>query len=329
MLHNTIGAVENPQESARFMNEIAEAPRPLSFGEIFDRAVTLYVRNFVPFSIMLLLVIVPVTIVEYFGDHSSGQSLSEILAQISRARAGAPAPPPQFGIFWALALTVLLTPLANVAVAIGVARASFGKRFTPMQCYGAAVARWPAIFGLTVLAAVIFFSAVFAGTLGVTLLAVLSFLLLRTVVAAGIALAVLSVVAALVWLASLVLMVVALGFAYYAIGIEGDGIVGALGGGFGRVFNRREIGKALLLCFALAAIEVGALVIFTLLLALASGFVHSRAILLAANAAVSVFSSAFTAVLLAVYYFDVRTRREGLDLQASLDRLARERPVSA
>lgn len=311
------------------MNENAEPHRPLSFGEIFDRAVTLYVRNFAPFSIILLLVIVPVTIAEYFGDRSSGQSLSEILAQLSRARAGTPAPPPQAGIFWALLLTVLLTPLANVAVAIGVGRAYLGKRFTWRQCYSAAVARWPAIFGLTAIAVVIFFVAVFAGALGVTLLAVVSVLLLRSVAVAGVALAAVSVVSALAWFASLVLTLIALGFAYYAIGIERAGVFDALGGGFARIFNRREIGKALLLAFALAAIEIGALVIFTIVLALASGFVHSRVIVLAANAAVSVFSSAFTAILLAVYYFDVRVRREGLDLQASLDTLAGERPAPA
>ena len=311
------------------MNEIAEPLRPLSFGELFDRAVTLYVRNFVPFSIILLLVVIPVTIAEYFGDRSSGQNLTEVLAQISRARAGTPTPPPQVGILWALLLTVLLSPLANVAVAIGVARAYFGQRFTPMQCYRGAVARWPAIFGLTAIAGVIFFAAIFAGTLGVTLLAVAAFFLLRSAVVAGVAVAALAVASALAWFASLVLMLIALGFAYYAIGVEGVGVFDALGGGFARVFNRREIGKALLLAFAMAAIEIGALVIFTIVLALASGFVHSRVIVLAANAAVSVFSSAFTAVLLAIYYFDVRIRREGLDLQASLDALVSDRPVPA
>lgn len=311
------------------MNEHAEPLRPLSFGEIFDRAVTLYVRNFVQFSVIVLLVVVPVAMLEYFGDRTSGQNLNQILAQLSRARAGLPAPPPQPGILWALLLTLLISPLANVAIAIGVARAYFGQPFTWKQCYAAAVSRWSAIVGLTALAAVMFFVAIFAGAFGLTLLAVLAYLLFRAAAAAGIALAVLAVAASLAWFASLVLLLIAAGFAYYAIGIEGADVFDALGGGFARIFNRHEIGKALLLVFALAAIEIGAVLIFAIVVALASSLVHSRVIVLAANAAVSVFTSAFSAVLLAVYYFDVRVRREGLDLQASLDALAGERPTPA
>jgi hypothetical protein len=39
--------------------------RPLSIGEIFDRAVTLYVRNFVLFSLMMLTFIIPSAIGQY------------------------------------------------------------------------------------------------------------------------------------------------------------------------------------------------------------------------------------------------------------------------
>ncbi len=311
------------------MDQLAGTLRPLSFGEIFDRAVTLYVRNFVQFSVILLLVVVPVAILEYFGDRTSGQNLHQILAQLSRARAGLPAPPPQFGILWALLLTLLISPLANVAIAVGVARAYFGQPFTWRQCYAAAASRWAAIVGLTAVAAVIFFISIFVGAFGLTLLAIVSYLLFKTLVAAGIALAVLAIAASLAWLAAIVLLLITVGFAYYAIGIEGAGVFDALGGAFARVFNRREIGKALLLAFALGAIEIGAVLIFAIVLALASSVVHSRIIVLAANAAVSIFTSAFSAVLLAVYYFDVRVRREGLDLQASLDALAGERPAPA
>lgn len=311
------------------MNRTAETLGPLSFGEIFDRALTLYIRNFVQFSLIFFVVAVPIAILEYFGDRTSGQNLAQILAQLSRARAGLPAPSPEPGIVWAVLLAILITPLANVAVAIGVARAYFGSDFTWIGCYAAAGARWRALLGLTAIAVVIVFSGIFAGAFGLTLLAVLSFLALRAVAAAGIALAVLSVLAAIAWLASLILLVIALGFAFYAIGIENAGVFDALGGGFGRVFNRHEIGKALLLAFALLTIEIGVVVMTGIVLALASSVVHSRMMVLAANAAISVFSSAFSAVLLAVYYFDVRVRREGLDLQASLDSLAGERRTPA
>ncbi|HEY9180348.1 MAG TPA: hypothetical protein VIO32_06480, partial [Candidatus Baltobacteraceae bacterium] len=46
--------------------------RPLTMGEIFDRAITLYVRNFVPFSLIVLVVVVPSAVMQYFaGLHAS------------------------------------------------------------------------------------------------------------------------------------------------------------------------------------------------------------------------------------------------------------------
>ena len=53
--------------------------RPLGFGEIFDRAITLYVRNFLPFFAIVLVLIVPLGIVQYSLDSSqSAQSYAAI-----------------------------------------------------------------------------------------------------------------------------------------------------------------------------------------------------------------------------------------------------------
>ena len=45
--------------------------RPLGFGEIFDRAITLYIRNFVPFALIVGVMIVPLAVLQYFVDASS------------------------------------------------------------------------------------------------------------------------------------------------------------------------------------------------------------------------------------------------------------------
>jgi energy-converting hydrogenase Eha subunit C len=39
------------------------------------------------------------------------------------------------------------------------------------------------------------------------------------------------------------------------------------------------------------------------------------------SAVISIVTTGFIGVLLAVYYFDVRIRREGLDMQSAIDRL--------
>ena len=45
--------------------------RPLGFGEIFDRAITLYIRNFLPFAGIVAVVVLPIAVLQYFIDTSS------------------------------------------------------------------------------------------------------------------------------------------------------------------------------------------------------------------------------------------------------------------
>ncbi|MBV8530064.1 MAG: hypothetical protein JO104_02005, partial [Candidatus Eremiobacteraeota bacterium] len=54
--------------------------RPLGFGEIFDRAITLYVRNFWPFFAIVLVLIVPLAVVQYFLDSSQSAQINEVLS---------------------------------------------------------------------------------------------------------------------------------------------------------------------------------------------------------------------------------------------------------
>jgi hypothetical protein len=52
------------------------------------------------------------------------------------------------------------------------------------------------------------------------------------------------------------------------------------------------------------------------------GIVHVAALNSIAQGIVTLISTAFLGLLIAVYYFDVRVRREGLDMQAEIERLA-------
>jgi len=58
--------------------------RPLGAGEILDRAVTLFVRQFVPIVIVLAIVLVPVIALQAFAQPHSGRVFSD-MAQVFRA----------------------------------------------------------------------------------------------------------------------------------------------------------------------------------------------------------------------------------------------------
>jgi hypothetical protein len=116
-------------------------------------------------------------------------------------------------------------------------------------------------------------------------------------------------------------MAVALTFAMFAVIIEERPVFTAIGEGFARIFSRAEFGRALLFTLAWIAISMVAIGAVYLFLFLALYF-HQPWIVSLENVVVTTVIYAFSTVLLAVYYYDVRIRREGLDLETQLERLA-------
>ena len=123
------------------------------------------------------------------------------------------------------------------------------------------------------------------------------------------------------WLLALALCVFAMGFAFISIVVEDAAVFPAISSGFARIFNRGELGRAVLVFLALIAISIGLYIVLGIAAALAQGLTHSLVLYGIVTAPISILSSTFTALLFAVYYFDVRVRREGLDMQTQLDRL--------
>ena len=56
--------------------------RPLGFGEIFDRAITLYIRNFLPFAGIVAVVVLPIAVLQYFIDTSSMTQFDQAMKKI-------------------------------------------------------------------------------------------------------------------------------------------------------------------------------------------------------------------------------------------------------
>jgi hypothetical protein len=121
-------------------------------------------------------------------------------------------------------------------------------------------------------------------------------------------------------------LVVALTFSMYAAVIEERGVMDSVRLGFSRVFNRTEFWRALLLSIAAGAIVLGASTTFSALAIVAAIF-HLTALRAIIETIPQLVISPFGIVLLAIYYFDVRIRREAYDLEASLERLTAAQPA--
>jgi hypothetical protein len=295
----------------------------LGLGEIFDRAVTLYVRNFAGFSIIALFLLVPISIANYFvlADQSTISTI--FMQQIAHPHPGAapPALPFSPALVWLLVAALLLTPFANVATAIGVARLYAREPVDWQSCYRRALARWPQILLVLLVEIAVVTGAIFAGALGIGIFTGLAIVLFRASAVAGVVAGVAAFLVLLAWLVSLMLLYLAAMFMFDAVGIEGVPVGAAIGSGFARIFNRSEFWRAVLAGLAIFAIQFGLILVATIAVGIVEAVLKSHLVDTIAQGLVSLLSTAFLAVLIAVYYYDVRVRREGLDLQASVERL--------
>src|SRR5579862_8442027 len=128
--------------------------RPLGFGEIFDRAITLYVRNFMPFLAIVLVLIVPLAVVQYFLDKNQSAQIDQLIKIFAHPGTTPPPTPNLFSSPGELVAVIaiafifyLLWPFALDAVAVGVARLYRGRPVEFRACYAAVLPRWPAILG--------------------------------------------------------------------------------------------------------------------------------------------------------------------------------------
>jgi hypothetical protein len=300
--------------------------RPLGIGEIFDRTITLYVRHFGLFTLIMLVVVLPVTIAQYFA--TAGNSLYQQILQ--QAGSPKPAPSPQLlsSIFQFYAvlggvvlLQLLLVPFANAATTWAVASIYRTQRSTWRESYAAALRRWPSILGAEFMTVVIVGALLIAGALAFGAVFGVGLLALRGSTAGIAVFSVVMVLLLIAWLLWILLSTLAMGFAFNAIVVEELGTFPAIGAGFGRIFSRAELGRAVLVMLGSLAVLVALYIVIALAAATLRSFTHNLTLYEIVTAPISLISATFSALLYAVYYLDVRMRREGLDVQAALDRL--------
>lgn len=302
----------------------APAPlRPLSLGEIFDRAVTFYVRNAVVFTLIALVVVVPIAILHYFaGLHESG-TFKQILDQIEHptktpAQSAANADV-GFG-FGIIGLSVVFGAFVIVAIAGAVGNLYRTGSADFAQSYSSALSRTGSILIVLVCEFAAFGAAIFVGAFAMGMVFVVAFLTVRASATLGVIVFILAAIIGILWLAAMMLCYLAFALAFNALGNEAVSAGGAIARGFSRIFNRAELLRAVLICLALVAINLGLTIVsFGVTAVFESLNLHVLDVLI--SAAISLITTAFLGVLLAVYYFDVRVRREGLDVQAQIEGL--------
>lgn len=307
--------------------------RPLAFGEIFDRAVTLYIRNFLPFAAIVAVLIVPLAILQYVLDLSSQPEFDAMLRILIHPKLASTTPIPSIfnspltiAVFAVLLFaTYAVWPFALNAVAVGVARLYRNRPVEFRACYEIVLRRWlqvVAMIGIDLLILLCWYVIVF--------IVVMIFAGILSYFAFGVGAVFVGVliglIGFLVLLPSLAPILVSLTFAMYSTVIERRPVIESLGLGFERIFNRAEFWRALLFSLAAFAVMLAGSTIFGFI-GLIAAVAHLPLLQALIESLARAVITPFAVVLLAVYYFDVRIRREAFDLETSLERLTAAAPA--
>ncbi len=316
------------------------ALRPLGIGEILDRAVNLCVKHFLPLSLIYVVFMIPFSFVQYYATKDlsamlqafasasqSAGSNADPSAVLRHLNTGSTASP---GVLLMGFVLLLLSPLPAGALIEATSCFYFGRPTSFSQAYRAGWACYLQLLGVTVL----FFVAGGLLYLGFTLVVValafaIGFIYAQLIPGLGIALGIIAGIAVLAAILAVVLFAtLALQLSYVMCVVERANFAVAFSRSFGRLSSGVGLRRAAIVGFAYLAITLG-IGLVALLGQLAILSISQSAVGGAAyEAVVRVISSAFTTAFIVIFYYDLRVREEGLDLQ--IEALAvRDEPATA
>ncbi len=308
--------------------------RPLSIGELFDRAFNVYFRNILTFSAILLVMLLPLVLLQYFIYKDSMNASLDLFQAIiqhpgtppdmSKIEAVQGDPLVQFGLsmlYYGLAFFTV--PLANAAVVSGISRAYLGMPVRFADCYRHAFSRWGWVLLLVFLWGIVTFFLFFALAFGGVLLAVILTgvaQLLRT--PGEILAAVVGIALFLAFVALVVMGYMAYASSFTATVLEKIDPIRAFTLGVSRIFGGHQFWRSFVVAWALVFLGLA----FALVTAIAGGLISlatkSAVFYLLCAYIAQVFYTALAFAVVAVYYYDIRIRREGFDLQLLADQIA-------
>ena len=304
--------------------------RPLSIGEMLDRAFTIAFKHLLPFMAIVVIVIVPQLVVNYFLAKGPFSVFTDQLFTVPPPGSAPPDPTkvlvayenaaPYLLVLFGLLL--ILVPLSNAAIVSGVSRAYLGMPVRFADCYRDALPRWFSLIAL----ALLWFLAVFAAFMTLALFIGITGAALATIgtrlgaTGATVAIVIAIALGVLFILVSLELYLAA---AYSFVGavLEQQPAGAAFASGFRRVFGEGQMWRSLGIAAALVGISIafelvaGGLSLATLALT------HQLVIDYIVSGTINAFLYPFLFAAVAVSYYDVRIRREGFDLQMLAARL--------
>jgi hypothetical protein len=308
--------------------------RMRDLGETFERAAVLYGRNFIVLVGVVAVATVPLALLQYPIDRIEQPELDAMLRLFAHPEiARTQAVPPLFASprFLALIAGAALAgysvwAFSLSAIAAGVERLYIGEPIGFRACWGPVVRRCAsiaAVLGLAVLALILADGVVIAvAAVAVWVVVALAAPLVPAVAPAAIvfALAVTTIAPALLMMPCI--------FAFYAVAVESDAAIFAARVSLERIFTRAEFGRSLAYATAVSLIAFGSS--FLVETAGVLGLERWRLAYAALDAAARTLVVPFVGVVLALYYFDVRIRREGFDIERGLKRVpAAGEPVYA
>jgi hypothetical protein len=295
--------------------------RPLDLSAIFERAIALYARNFLSFAGMVAVTVVPVAILQYvigIREEARIDATLDVLQHPDLLRTEhVPTlfnSPATVAVIIASALFLYyMSALALGAVAAGVGQIYRGTPPGFRLAYEAVLQRWSsivAIVGMAVLALVAAYAfLVVVASVPILAAAALArswFPTLTSVALGG--------VIVLIGFA-LVVILISASCAICAVTVENCTASSALRLTFARIFTRDEFGRALLCALWVGAIGFVLSAIFTTLGLF--GLFRLPGAQASVDALVRTLILPFVALVLALYYFDVRIRQEVLELEPS------------
>ena len=307
--------------------------RPLGLGELLDRAFTIYFKNIASFTALVAVVMVPSLLISYFQS----RGLLDFYIAMVQHQIQSPNSTPDISKLQSLmpsdtwlgiqyGLLVLGFPFAYGAVVAAVSRAYLGLPVLFADCYRYALRRWLPIVILVIL----WFVAAMVVVLGMAIVFAIAIpvgvLLGKVNAFLAIAFSIFAIGALLAAVGLAIMLYLTSAMSFIGVVIENVDPVQAFGTAFARMFGVQQFWRGFALALALTGINIGASLVGAGAGALLAYVFKSPALYLILAGMTSLFFTPFAVITAAVFYYDVRIRREGYDLQMLVERFSQVAP---
>jgi hypothetical protein len=314
--------------------------RPLGLGEILDRAVTLCVRHFVVFALIWVVFVLPLVICQFLGTEDQSKifgALADVLksansgkgsdsSTILSAMQGKPVLNGWTGAYFFMLL--FIAPLPSGAMIAAAGALYRGERVDFSSAYRIGFARYFHLLAYNVMwivsALILYVAVIFiAVIIGLAFAAFAS-----TLKVVGVAIAVVLGIALFLLVVAFALVVsIAYEIGVFTCVLERRSFVDAFASGIQRVFGGIGLRRSLLVGLAFLAIVFGIWIVVGTGQAILYGLVRSHVLGTAFSAVMSLVTAGFTTAFMTIFYFDLRVREEGLDLQLAAQAVSAAAPT--